>query len=224
MNYDFYFVHGWGFDKNFWSPVGHILLKKKIALSVKLIDLGFFSNDNQQDILDKSQKNIFVTHSFGLNWFLKNKIKTDILINFFSTPSFVDYQKHPKKTQKILSKMIKEFEHNPLDVLYKFYKNCGLENYKKINRKFLNKDNLRSALIDLKYNNLEKEFNCISSSIFSIFLRDDLIFNPAINQIKKMESHKHHIRFIKSNKHALPFIEPERTSKIIQRFLENVNK
>ena len=218
MNYDFYFVHGWGFDKHFWYPVSNILLKKKIAFSVKLIDLGFFY-DNQKEILENNQKRIFVTHSFGLNWFLKNKIKSDILINFFSTPSFINYQKNQKEKEKILSKMIKEFDDNPEEILRKFYKNCGLRNYKKIHKKFLNQASLKAALINLRNNNLEDEFNCIASRVFSIFSINDMIFNPAINQIKKMESDKHQIKFIKTNKHALPFIDPERTSRIILSFL-----
>ncbi|MBS91613.1 MAG: hypothetical protein CMM95_00975 [Rickettsiales bacterium] len=220
MNYDFYFVHGWGFDKNFWFPVSQILLRKKIAFSVKLIDLGFFLNNCQHTILQNSQKRVFVTHSYGLNWFLKKKIKSDVLINFFSTPSFINYQKYPKKTEKVLSKMIEKFDYSPLEVLRKFYKNCGLTNYKIVEKRFINQESLRTALIDLKQNNLEKEFNCISSSIFSIFSDDDLIFNPAVKQIKKMENNKHKIKFIKTNKHAFPFLEPKKTSKIIQNFFK----
>ena len=222
MNYDFYFVHGWGFDKSFWSPVSQILLKKKIAFSIKLIDLGFFGDNCQQEIFEKSQKRIFVTHSYGLNWFLKKKIESDILINFFSTPSFINYQKYPKKTEKILSKMIKKIDFTPEEVLSEFYKNCGLKNYKIIDKKFINQENLKTALINLKENNLEKEFNAIPNSIFSIFSNDDLIFNPAISRINQMRSDKHKIKFIKTNKHALPFSEPERTSKIIQSFLNKL--
>ena len=73
--------------------------------------------------------NIFVTHSYGLHWFLK-KIDCVGLLNFFSAPpSFIDYQKNPKKAKIYLDLMIKKFEKSPHFVLKEFYKNCGVTKY-----------------------------------------------------------------------------------------------
>ena len=46
MKINFYFLHGWGFDKNFWYPVGNLIRKELFTNSVKYLDLGFFYEKN----------------------------------------------------------------------------------------------------------------------------------------------------------------------------------
>ena len=64
------------------------LSKKKIeSLDVcknsESLDLKFFSKTKQTKLFFKSDNNIFIVHSYGLNWFLKNDIPCRLLFNFF---------------------------------------------------------------------------------------------------------------------------------------------
>ena len=98
MKYNLVFVHGWGYDRNFWKPVGN-LLKSNFDCNIEILDLGFFSNSNEFYFSNNS-KNIFITHSYGLIWFLERNFKTDLLINFFSTPDFLSFQSEADKKKK----------------------------------------------------------------------------------------------------------------------------
>ena len=120
MKINFYFLHGWGFDKNFWYPVGNLIRKELFTNSVKYLDLGFFYEKKLIGNYDSSQKNIFIVHSLGLNWFLKMKIDCFSLINFFSAPSFLNFQIDSEKKKRYLKKMIFKFYKNPEDVLSEF--------------------------------------------------------------------------------------------------------
>ena len=107
MKTNIYFVHGWGFDFGFWRPVGEIIKEKVLFNSINYVNLGFWGNEeNKKFITNSDIKNIFVVHSYGLNWFLKKRIKCDILINFCSAPSFLDFQKNKKIKKKLINKMI----------------------------------------------------------------------------------------------------------------------
>ena len=85
-------------DRNFWKPVGN-LLKSNFDCNIEILDLGFFSNSNEFYFSNNS-KNIFITHSYGLIWFLERNFKTDLLINFFSTPDFLSFQSEADKKKK----------------------------------------------------------------------------------------------------------------------------
>ena len=140
-----YFVHGWGFEENFWLPVGKILEGKKKVKAVNFISLNFFESEKRNSISDNNN-NIFITHSYGLNWFLENKVNCYALINFFAAPSFVKFQKNSKKSKIMLDLMIKRLKDSPNEVLNKFYENCGIKNSSKIGGKKINKDKLVDAL------------------------------------------------------------------------------
>ena len=84
MKYNFFFVHGWAFDSKFWVMVGELIKKKEYFNSIEYINLGFIDKKN----LKKTQPEncVYIVHSYGLNWFLKKKIKCKILITFFAAP------------------------------------------------------------------------------------------------------------------------------------------
>ena len=65
---------------------------------------------------------------------LKKKIDCLGLLNFFSAPSFINFQKNPKKAKITLDLMIKKFKKSPNNVLEDFYKNCGIKK-KKLDKK-----------------------------------------------------------------------------------------
>ena len=191
MTYNFYFVHGWGFREEFWFPLCKFLKKKNIGF-IKIVNIESF---NKKIISRVEKKRIFITHSFGLSWFLKNKISCHALVNFFSAPNFVEFQKKPEKTKKVLELMIKNIEKSPDEVMKKFYINCGLENY--ILNKNINYKKLRNNLISLKEDNLVSDFRNLKIKILSVLSYQDKIFEPSFEKIKKLNNENHQIKILK---------------------------
>ena len=70
MSYKLLFINGWGFDSSFWEPVRKIIKKKKYINSTQVVDIN---SDYRVLKEDKNLKVIYITHSIGLNWFLKKK-------------------------------------------------------------------------------------------------------------------------------------------------------
>ena len=214
MKYNFFFIHGWGFDKDFWRPVGKLINSEVFCDSVKYIDLGFFGNKNTDLTFNKKGKNIFVIHSFGLNWFLKNKINFFALFNFFSAPNFLKYQREHNLKKKILKSMISKFNKFPCEVLNDFYVNCGLDENFKIPLK-KNIPLLIDSLNDLLQDNLEDKFFDINFKLFSFYSFNDKVFDPSMKKIFNLKNINHNIVFFKKQNHAFPFTNPEETFKII---------
>jgi len=191
MAYNFYFVHGWGFGEEFWFPLCKLLKKKDIGF-IKIVNIESF---NKKIISRVEKKRIFITHSFGLSWFLKNKISCHALVNFFSAPNFVEFQKKPEKTKKVLELMIKNIEKSPDEVMKKFYINCGLENY--ILNKNINYKKLRNNLISLKEDNLVSDFRNLKIKILSVLSYQNKIFEPSFEKKKKLNNENHQIKILK---------------------------
>ena len=220
MKYNFYFVHGWGFDKSFWFKVGYLFANHPSVNSIKFIDLSFFSNDDSIIKNYDQTNNIFIVHSYGLFWFLKNKIKCKVLINFFAAPSFIKFQKNSIKKKKILSKMIYEFKSSPIKVLENFYKNCGVKS--PLSTSKLNKEKLLQSLYELLDSDFEITFRELDCKIYSIFSLSDEIFSPSEKIIKKLHSKKHSIDFFDNFEHGMPYINAGQSYEIISKFLDKI--
>ena len=82
MKFNFYFIHGWGFDKTFWNSVKKKIESLDVCKNSESLDLKFFSKTKLTKLFLKSDNNIFIVHSYGLNWFLKNDIPCRLLFNF----------------------------------------------------------------------------------------------------------------------------------------------
>ena len=57
--------------------------QNNLIRSLFYIDLNFFDSNSKNTINTNSTINIFVTHSYGLHWFLEKKIDCVGLLNFF---------------------------------------------------------------------------------------------------------------------------------------------
>ena len=113
------------------------------------MDLGFFSKiENFRKQKESHLKDIFIVHSYGLNWFLKKKIACYALVNFFSAPNFISFQRKPLMKKKMLRKMIKKFSTSLEKVLVNFYENCGFK-YISLRKKYytLNNNKKEDALL-----------------------------------------------------------------------------
>jgi len=70
------FVHGWGFDANYWNDVRNELS----GIETHCVDMGFFGNS--KPITDEA---IYVTHSMGLAWTLQFAApKSLVVLNGFT--------------------------------------------------------------------------------------------------------------------------------------------
>ena len=216
--FNLYFVHGWGFEESFWFPVGKILEGKKKIRSINFISLNFFQSKKINSI-PKSNNNIFVTHSYGLNWFLDRKENCYALVNFFAAPSFVKFQKNSEKSKIILDLMIKKLKDSPNEVLNKFYENCGLSNSLKIGVEKINKDKLVYALKDLRDNSNLEEFLRIKNKTLNIFAVRDKIFDVSLSKLKKFLGNDFNYILIDSGSHAFPLLDPEKASEIIYNYI-----
>ena len=47
MKFNFYFIHGWGFDKTFWNSVKKKIESLDVCENSESLDLKFFSKTKQ---------------------------------------------------------------------------------------------------------------------------------------------------------------------------------
>ncbi len=217
MKLDFYFIHGWGFDKTFWEPVCKKIKGNEFTRVAKSIDLGFFSRDLFDNYIQKyHSKSIFVVHSYGLNWLLKNQIKCSTIINFFGVPSFLGFQKNPHVTKKKINRMIENFSENPQGVLNDFYNKCNIEYI--VNKK-ANVVRCLKSLKELKDNDFTKSFNNLSCQVYSIFSLGDNVIKLNKKNLNILRNKNHDIKFVNGIDHGFPRNNPELCYKMIKKIL-----
>ena len=170
----------------------------------------------------KPTNTIFITHSMGLNFFLEMKVDCLALINFFSAPNFLGFQKNFEKSKKSFDLMLNKFEIEPEKVLRKFFYNCGLhDNYfpeKKIDYK-----KLKNQLIKLKNDDLVNKFKSLNFKVLSFLSKNDKIFQPSLEKFNLLVSKKHTIKFITGANHAYPLNQPKLTAKLIYDFIRSLS-
>ena len=217
MKLDFYFIHGWGFDKFFWYQVGKKFEEDSLSRNLKILDLGFISEENyfNNEFLKNDSKSIFIVHSYGLNWFLKKQIKCKLLINFFGAPSFLKFQENPNITKKIMVKMVEKFPFDPSGVLKDFYKKCNVFYDENIE---IDVDKCLVSLKELLDEDLTKNFNNLNCKVFSIFSKNDNILNLNNNFIK-LKKKNHNINFVPNLEHGFPKNCPELCYEMIKKIL-----
>ena len=101
MSFHLFFINGWGFESNFWKPTCDLLILKDIVSSAKILDKNCLKNNAPKKVPINT---IFITHSMGLNFFLEMKVDCIGLINFFSAPDFLGFQKNFEKFNSLVTK------------------------------------------------------------------------------------------------------------------------
>ena len=100
--------------KVFWFPAAKYIEQNTSIKSIFYIDLNFFGS-NSKNVINTSSKKKYICNSFI--WFslvFKKKIDCLGLLNFFSAPSFINFQKNPKKAKITLDLMIKKFKNHQI--------------------------------------------------------------------------------------------------------------
>lgn len=119
------FVHGWGFDASFWTPL-------KAALGVEgnsfCIDLGFHGHPNL-GLPDDGRPCVAIGHSLGVAWLLRHSREQPwsalVSINGFSR--FTKALDFPfGMDPRILRRMQVGFEKDPKTVYRDFMALCGV--------------------------------------------------------------------------------------------------
>ena len=219
MSFHLFFINGWGFESNFWKPTCDLLNFKDIISSAEILDKNSLNNEAPKK---NPMNTIFITHSMGLNFFLEMNVDCLALINFFSAPNFLGFQKNFEKSKKSFDLMLNKFEIEPEKVLRKFFYNCGLhDNYfpeKKIDYK-----KLKNQLIKLKNDDLVYKFKSLNFKVLSFLSENDKIFQPSLEKFNLLVSKKHTIKFIPGANHAYPLNQPKLTAKLIYDFIRSLS-
>ena len=216
-----YFIHGWGFSSKFWLPsIEKLKYQFKSDLNFYSLNLGFINKFKTFNIIHKQNiKNIFVLHSYGYNWFLKEKIFCDGIICFNSSSNF--FFKKTTRKSKLITNMVNDFKINPEKVLRKFYQLCHIKGVKFYDLNF-NKENLVRALQDLKnidFSFFEKKIK-IPQSIYNF--KDDKVLEFTDN-VKLASRANLEIKILEKGTHAFPLNNPEKCAKFIKNFLIDNN-
>ena len=103
------FIHGWGFDSSFWLPLTKEL-KKINCFDFFYYNLGFVGRENLNKKKKFCKKEIFIVHSIGFNWLVKNVNKSGLIINFFGSPIFFDDLEKDKVEYRLYKNMLKNIK------------------------------------------------------------------------------------------------------------------
>jgi len=214
------FIHGWGFDSSFWLPLEKEL-KKFNCFDFFFYNLGFIGKENLKKKVYREE--IFVVHSIGFNWLVKNIKQPGLVINFFGAPVFFDDLKKENITIRLYNKMLKNLKINEKKVLEKFYINCGLNKSYNQKKKF-NKFRLIYALEKLLNEPLIEQTSKLKNKIFSIYSLADKILKK--RDFKKYFKNKNHqnLKFIEKSSHAFPYLEPKKCKSLIIKIINEQTK
>lgn len=116
------FVHGWGFDAQFWRP-----LQAALGMEGQCLDLGYHGPPHL-DISKPKDPFVAIGHSFGVQWLLHacSDLPMQALVSINGFARFVkgdgfDVGVHPR----VLKRMIDGFARQPEAVYRDFLKLCG---------------------------------------------------------------------------------------------------
>jgi pimeloyl-[acyl-carrier protein] methyl ester esterase len=115
------FVHGWGFDAGFWTPV----TERLPDFQREAVDLGFRGPGHRPSV----SRPIVVAHSMGFAWALANLprpwagvVAVNAFPRFTRAPDFVS-----GVGPRLVERMIEKFADEPEAVTADFLRRCGVE-------------------------------------------------------------------------------------------------
>lgn len=199
------FVHGWGNGPEFWQKC----LPHFSGRNIHLECLGFLETNKKKIVSPVllATKKIYVTHSLGTLWALKNKINDiDALITingFFNFKQFAD--------EKTLKTMKKQLDRDPAAQMNAFWRQCGM----RPKNKNLNLPKLQEGLDCLIHQNAEAELRNTDFPVFCLAAQDDPIL--AFDTMQRQWS-GYSLQTVETGGHGLPWSRAEWCSKKIQEF------
>lgn len=201
MKFNFVFVHGWGVDSGFWNDLINCLPEIKASR----IDLGFIGT--RQDFLDQiSSSAIYVTHSLGTMWVLKNHnpgMEGLIAINGFGC--FRNFAE-----ERVLRAMKVRLKREPEAQMKEFWDMCGLPVSSN-----LNVERLQEGLEWLTSWDAGQALKDLKCPVLALAGHDDPIL-PIAKMEKEWDNFDLHI--CEGGAHALPLSDPGWCSDHIKAF------
>jgi len=205
------FVHGWGFDGSIWDNV----ICELNDIETVCLDLGFFGQE-QTSFNDKDA--IFITHSMGLAWVLKNvkpSYKGLVSINGFT--KFCQAEDWPEGVpQRMLSRMIRQFDKNPETVWSDFMIKSGLDN--PVYPPYTNLATLSKGLKDLGEWDVREEFSALSCPKLICCAKGDMIVSEKLSD----DSFGKGVEWYESANHLLPLQQAPSIAAHIRSFVEKL--
>lgn len=124
------FVHGWGFNKDFWRPLINCLEWE----DAYCIDLGYFNEtahplEELHWVCEQKKTILAIGHSLGFLWLLKH-LPNRPNIFLIAMNGFSVFASHPQFKagipKRILQRMEQQFIRKPKETLNHFYQQCGI--------------------------------------------------------------------------------------------------
>lgn len=204
MSAQYTFIHGWGMGSGVWGITSQYFPFEQS----NFIDLGFLYRFTPKTI-NSAKKSIYITHSLGALWALKNcaeDIEALIIINGFTNfTNFVD--------ERVLRTMQKRLMRDPRAQMQEFWGNIGLE---KPLRQALDEDKLHEGLDWLINWDINAELKSLNAPILSLAGGQDPLL--PLDKIKQ-EWAGVDLIIKEDGGHLLPLNEAEWCAEQIKEFL-----
>lgn len=208
----FVFVHGWGFDASFWSP----LIEELSNPDHFCVDLGFLGQAKTHSVFMDTPY-IAVGHSFGVQWLLQNCSHNpwQALISINGIARFTKSDEFPQGTDpRILRRMIAGFEKRPQEVWVDFLKMCGLENPESKN---LDTGPLLDSLHALRDGDEREALAGCKVPVLALTGGGDMLASPAYSDATFATPHTVLVK--PDGNHILPLSDPQWCAQRIREFL-----
>lgn len=199
------FVHGWGADSSFWKNITDILDDRLVSN----IDLGFTKNQQRQ--IAPPFPSIYITHSLGTIWALKNRypyIKALIVINgFHCFRHFI--------CERTLRAMKERLKKNPITQMGEFWEKCDISPA----NSELNPERLQEGLEWLISWNAGKELGSLSCPVLVLAGGADPIL--PLNLMRR-EWNSYNLLVQEKGGHVLPWTDSAWCAGKIREFVDGL--
>lgn len=198
--------HGWGFSPEIWSE-----WEERLAGSVTIQhgNRGYFGEPNTPSFTGNSDRNVVMTHSFGLHWCPKSLLKqADTLVVLSGFLSF-----HPsdpggeRRSMLVVRQMMSHFVEKPLEVMDQFYRNVYAPEEAPDNTPGpMDHDRLLADLERLNSSHLKPEqFADVNEVIIIHGTRDRIVSNERARDLYSLLLSKAKYFEVKEGGHAIGF-------------------
>lgn len=203
------FVHGWGLAPDFWGMLRNALPEYQ----TECVDLGFFGEYHPID-----EEAVYVTHSMGLLWLLKNVSRPQAVIAINGFTKFLESQDWPEGVTRLtLKRMMRGFRVNPAFVWQDFMQKAGVDS--PICPQNTNRESLSKGLQVLEAEDVREEWTVLECPKLVISSNIDEIVPDKLTQASFS---KDEICYIEGN-HMLPVSQTKKVAALMNRFLDNLD-
>ncbi len=200
------FVHGWGCDASYWDQLASRLSDREH----RRIDLNFVDLNEPYCGAENTQPSVYVTHSLGTMWALKNNIHS--MTALISINGFSCFKDHT--SPRILKSMMLNLERKPRQQMRSFWDMCDLPH-----SETLNVPKLKQGLEWLMNWDLKTELENLACPVMSLVGRKDPILN---NEMMIRDWGKYELHVAEDGGHSLPISHAQWCADKIKTFVDEL--